>query len=265
MPDIRYRKFVLSTVLKLTVYMLMCIAVRLLCARFAPYPVDKIIPWAAAAVITWFFLTYIEQGKRSFFAKGYMVENILPGAVYGVAVFALSVVLECVMGKIRVNGLITDFDVREPVYEVMAYSLFAGVVIFGYVFHILKQDFGAIPAVIISSVLYLVYSVFFHSSWFGGLIKSGNLSNPDTLIPLINVLLIGIAACLLEMYLGDMRSAASFLCFVYFMERLTVYMLAGFYRSRALISSAFLYQSFIFTAVLIIFSVKLIISIKRKD
>ncbi len=271
----KYFKFFVVTVLKLTVFLLLCAVlfwltgIRGLIKGAAAY----IIPPAAAAVITWIFLSAVEGGKRSFFAKGYMVENIIQGAVGGILVYVLAFFLLFVTGNAAVNGVNTDFDTRDILFDAMLYGLFGGIAVFGYFFHIIKTDFGAIPAVIISSAIYAVFSAFAHGSDGMAIMRDGDFSNPEVIIYAVNMLLIGAASGLYILAKGDMRSACAFLSLLSITEGFGGNMLKASFKTSVYAGnglslsgiSVHIYSSIIFTGVMLICCINLIIALKKKD
>lgn len=199
--------FGVSTALKLLVYLIICLAAYAV-APLLGGQLQYFLPPAWAAIVTWVFLRFIEGGRRSFFAKGYMVENVIPGAVIGIISAALPMVILFLMGNVRVGGIASDFSLPEAVMQVIRSPLFAGIVIFGYIFHIIKQDFGNVPAVIISALLYCAFEMIISA---GSLISIQDIAKGWRTVVLI--LTVAAAAGLCIIYLGDMLSAAAFLCF----------------------------------------------------
>lgn len=267
MIDKKYVGFCLNTIIKLSAYILICIGILIISARLPQNSVSMLFPSAAAAIVTAFFLAVIEKGKRSFFAKGYMTANIVVGGFFGFLAMAASLGAEILLGSIRINAIVTDFDVKEPFYSVFGYSLFAGIVIFGYLFHIIHKDFGYITAIILGAVLYLVYAACFHSSTFSVFVLSAfDFADPSDYVPVVNMLLIGIIAGLFIIYLGDMRSAAAFLCLFRLTEGFADRMFSVEYNSIFYISlSSAMYSSIILTVVLLAMTAWLIYRINRTD
>lgn len=263
MADFKYGKFVIGTVIKLVMYLALCFAVRIICMRHAPMPWNYIIPPAAAAVITWVFLTYAEGGKRSFFAKGYMVENIVPGAAVGIAAFGVTAAIEWVMGNLKIIGFIPGFDPRFPLYEVFGFMLFAGIVIFGYFFHIIQHDFGIIPAVLLSAIVYCfegrhempLYTILLDISGYSSRVY----------VVIVNLLLTAIIAGMAIVYFGDMRSGTAFLCFLGFLENASYEFVKVEYCGKSIIGPDFLYPSLMFTIVMIVIIVWLFAEIRKQQ
>ncbi|MGN0638809.1 MAG: hypothetical protein ACI4J0_10595 [Huintestinicola sp.] len=205
MADRRYAKFFAGSVIKLVMFIVLCAAAAYASGRLLPSPFDRLAPAAAGIVISWFFLTVVEGGKRSFFAKGFLVENVVPGGTWGFGV-AFAGPLIGLAFKVRYFNWNADIDITGIFLTAVASGLLSAIVIYGYFFHVIRQDFGAIPAVIISSLLYGFLSAYEVSS---GLITY------DIIIPAAAYYtVIGIAAGILILQLGDMRSAAAFL-FIY--------------------------------------------------
>ncbi len=213
MPDFKYGGFVISSYVKLLVYLVFCVIVWLVSINFISEPARYFIMPAAAIVISWFFLTYIEQGKRSFFAKGYMVENVITGAVFGIMMFVIPMFIHFALGDVSITHINTSLDVRDVVYHVFANYFFVGIVVYGYLFHIIKSDFGIIPAVIISAVLFALWP----SNDMYTVILSEDIMTK--IIYTLNVLLTGVAAGTISIYMGDVRSSCGLLCLFGFCER----------------------------------------------
>ncbi len=205
MADKKYLKFFIGTVIKLTVFLVLCIGARFGFV-FAPSPVNKIAPFVFSVLVTCLFLFYIEGNKRSFLSKGYMVENIVTGGAWGIGTAVISPVLFLLLGDVAIVGFPSGFDPRESVYAVMASSLFLSVVIFGYFFHIIQYDFGAIPAVVLSSV---VFAVLMGMMRFGS--AEGIMAFDEYIASAVAYIPMGIVAGMLILNFGDMRSAAAFL------------------------------------------------------
>ena len=201
MADTKYGKFVLGSILKLAVFIVLC-AGAYIASRFLGSPADKLLPSVMAVIFTFIFLAAVEGGKRSFFSKGYVLENIVPGAVYAIVIYGLSFFVLFVLGETHITGITSGFDLVK-------FWLFAGIAVYGYFFHILQKDFGSITAVLLSALLFLIFAVSQTaglSSYFDG------ISSEEAIIA-IDFFLIGIIAGLLIVRCGDMRSAASFLFF----------------------------------------------------
>lgn len=209
MADTKYGKFVLGSVIKLAVFLVLCAGVYI-CSRFLGSPADKLLPTVMAVIFTFIFLAAVEGGKRSFFSKGYMLENIVPGAAYAAAIYVLSFFVLFVLGEVHITGITSGFDLTEIFLQTVKFWLFAGIAVYGYFFHILQKDFGSVTAVLISALLFTVFAVSSTaglSSYFDGITS-------EEVIIAVDFLLLGIIAGLLIVRCGDMRSAASFL-FIY--------------------------------------------------
>ena len=139
MADTKYGKFVLGSILKLAVFIVLC-AGAYIASRFI-------------------FLAAVEGGKRSFFSKGYVLENIVPGAVYAIVIYGLSFFVLFVLGETHITGITSGFDLTEIFLQIVKFWLFAGIAVYGYFFHILQKDFGSITAVLLSALLFLIFAV----------------------------------------------------------------------------------------------------------
>lgn len=205
MADRQYAKFFAGSVIKLVMFLAFCAAADYVSKLFLPSPFDVLATTVAAIVISWVFLTVIEGNKRSFFAKGFFAENVAPGGAWGFGV-AFAGTLIGLAFKVRWINWDADLDFTEIFLTAVSSGLFSAIVIFGYFFHIIRQDFGSIPAVIISALLYGALSAYEA--------KAG-LITYDIIIPAAAYYsVIGTAAGILIIHLGDMRSAAAFL-FIY--------------------------------------------------
>lgn len=205
MADRRYANFFAGSVIKLALFLALCGGAGYASKLLLPSPFDVLVTTAAAIVLSWFFLTIVEGNKRSFFAKGFIAENVVPGGFWGFAA-AFAGTLIGLAFKVRYINWNADIDISEIFLTAVATGLFSAIVIFGYFFHIIRQDFGAVPAVIITSLLYGFLSAYGVSS---GLITY-NIIIPAAAYYTV----IGAAAGILILQLGDMRSAAAFL-FIY--------------------------------------------------
>jgi len=209
MADTKYGKYVLGSVIKLLVFLALCVGVYL-AADFLDSPVRELLPSIMAVIFTYIFLTIVEGGKRSFFSKGYMLENIVPGAVYAVVIYALSFFVLFVLGETHITGITSDFDLTQIFLQAVKYWLFAGIGIYGYFFHITQKDFGSIAAVLLSALVFTLFAV----SQATGLSVYFNGITTAEIINTAGYFLLGIVSGLLIVHCGDMRSASSFL-FIY--------------------------------------------------
>lgn len=208
MADFKYAKFFLNTVIKLAVFLVLCCA-AFYTGGFMKSPTAETVPSVIAIVITWLFLAYAEQGKRSFFSKGYMTENLVVGGMFGIGVILAAAGAAFITGNVTVSDINTDFDITKTFLETVYVYLWAGIVFYGYFFHIVQKDFGSIPAVIISSLLFTLYNRFITSA----VLLDTSLTAEEG-VALLNIFLIGIAAGMMIVFQGDMRSACSFLFFL---------------------------------------------------
>lgn len=208
MADTKYGKFVLGSILKLAVFIMLC-AGAYIASRFLGSPADKLLPSVMAVIFTFIFLAAVEGGKRSFFSKGYVLENIVPGAVYAIVIYGLSFFVLFVLGETHITGITSGFDLTEIFLQIVKFWLFAGIAVYGYFFHILQKDFGSITAVLLSALLFMIFAV----SQTAGLSSYFDGISSEEVIIAIDFFLIGIIAGLLIVRCGDMRSAASFLFF----------------------------------------------------
>lgn len=193
-PDV---KTVFSDILKLAIYLLFSVGAMLFSFGGVPLWLAPFLPAAACIVITLVFLILVEQRSRSFFATGYMLENILLGGVAGIVSFALIAAAEYMQGSARFTGLPENIDPGKLIVSVFSGGLLAGIVIFGYFYHIISRDIGFEAAIILSALLY-------------GLGFAGGFgADPLTAA---NLVLLGAAAGCVQYYLGDVRSSAAFLC-----------------------------------------------------
>ena len=205
MADRQYAKFFAGSVIKLVMFLAFCAAAGYVSKLFLPSPFDVLVTAAAAIVISWFFLTVVEGNKRSFFAKGFLAENVLPGGSWGFGA-AFAGTLIGLAFKVRWINWNADVDISEMFLTAVATGLFSAIVIFGYFFHIIRYDFGSIPAVIISALLYGALSAYEA--------KTGLITYNIIIPAAAYYSVIGAAAGILILQLGDMRSAAAFL-FIY--------------------------------------------------
>lgn len=218
--DFKYVKFFVGTVIKLLMFLALCFGAMII-SRFAHHPLDKIIPSAAAACFTFIFLAAAEGGKRSFFCKGYILENIIPGALWGLGTAAVPALLGLGLGIFSLHAPSGAIDAGESFYAALSIGLFPGIAIFGYFFHIIQIDFGAVPAVIITSLLYGAYMMTLENG-FGWFPPTGFGA-----ISLVCFCAVGIAAGMLILNLGDMRSAAAYLFACELVSALTGELLSG--------------------------------------
>ena len=225
--DKKYVAFVGSSVVKLLIYLLLCAGVYFV-SGFADPPLDSLIPPIAAAFLCFVFLSVIEEGKRSFFSKGYCLENVVPGAAAGGAVYVIIVFAAFLKGDFSFTGLENGFDLTETFLRFAGTYLFAAIAIYGYFFHIVQKDFGSITAVILSSVLYALFFL----KLTGGLTILADGVTASEGVYAASFLLTGVIAGLLIVRRGDMRSASAFL----FLYGLCVLIVEGSDKTAALIT-----------------------------
>lgn len=214
--DKKYAAFVGSFVVKLLIYLLLC-AGAFWGAGFANPPFNSLIPPVAAAFLCFLFLTVIEEGKRSFFSKGYCLENVVPGAAAGAAVYIIMLFAAFLKGDFTFTGLENSFDLTQTFLCAAGTYLFAAIAVYGYFFHIVQKDFGSITAVILSAVLYALFFL----KLTGGLIALADGVSLSEGVYAASFLFTGVISGLLIVRQGDMRSAAAFL-FLYGLCVLTV-------------------------------------------
>ncbi|MCI7767744.1 MAG: hypothetical protein MSJ26_07195 [Oscillospiraceae bacterium] len=202
MADKEYGKFFFGTMIKLGLFLVFCGAGEYLSMRFLPAPYNKLVLPAAAAVITWFFLIVIERNSRSFFAKGYLLRNTMIGGLWGFGA-AVAGPLVGLAFKVRVFNWNADCDFSEIALNSAASGLFLAIVVYGYFYHILISDFGAVPAIIISSAVFGLLSA--------ADVISGMVTHEILLPAVAYYAVIGIAAGMLILGMGDMCAAAAFL------------------------------------------------------
>ncbi|MCM1577420.1 MAG: hypothetical protein NC078_01305 [Ruminococcus sp.] len=254
--------FAVNTFIKLAVYLLICMGIYLL-SGLIEGTARHFVPAAAAIGVTWLFLKFMEGGRRSFFAKGYMLENIIQGSVAGIIAAALPMVFEALVNKRLVfDGFVSGVDFRLPLYEVFRVSLFAGVVFFGYIFHILQHDAGNVLAVVISTALYTLFGLFSVSIDGGGLDVTFN--SGAGLVCILTLAASGIAAGLCIVNFGDMRSGTAFICLKNLTEIMAVTMMDLRYRGTAAVSGDFMYGSPACTVTLAVICVWLFVSAVKK-
>lgn len=202
MADRQYVKFVMGTVLKLAVFLGLCGGAYYASGRFLPYPFDRIVTFASAFVITAVFLLAVERDRRSFFAKGYLLENAVTGGLWGLGCAVFGPLIGLAFGT-RYFYLNPDPDINGILFDTLSSGTLYAVIIFGYFFHIIRYDIGAVPAVIISSIA------------FGLLCSYGvsrGLITHNILVPAAAYYaVIGAAAGMLILQLGDVRSAVMFI------------------------------------------------------
>ncbi|MGN0666040.1 MAG: hypothetical protein ACI4KF_05890 [Huintestinicola sp.] len=177
--------------------------------KMYPSELTELFPAAFACIVTFLFLCLAEGGKRSFFAKGFFVENTIPPLVTG---FLTAVIPIIMIVALRAGFADTSANGLEHIYLSAAHSaaipLFLTISIYGYIFHIISQDagyYGYAWAVVICTVLFTAAAVFLK------LFVSVSVSEMDTLyavLYIVNIALTGafMGMCILRM--GDIRSAA---------------------------------------------------------
>ncbi len=249
---------ILDIVIKLLLFLAFCAGAAYLCGRFVPEKYAFAAVPISAAVISWVFLTYIEEGKRSFFAKGYLLENVIIGFAAGAAVFCVACAVEWLTGDLVFRGFADNFDIGIPFNAVCSHELFAGIVIFGCFFHIIRMDMGTIPAVVLSSVLYGLFGAF---DRFGAFIVP---DNEESIISLSALLLTGAAAGLIQLRLGDVRSSCAFLAVQGFTDRSLGTFLLCYYKGRSLNDEGISLYSIPFCAVMLVFCVYLTVTLWKK-
>lgn len=201
--DKKYVSYFINTVIRICVFIIMCALGSFMSNRLVPSPYNKLVPAGIAIILSWFFLTVIEGDKRSFFAKGYVVENVVPGGVWGFGA-AIAGPFIAIILKHRYFNWDAVTDVTGNFFDAIASGLFLAIVVYGYIFHIICSDFGFIPAVIVSSVMFGVFA--------SASVSSGIMPFDAVLIPAaVYYGIIGAGAGMLIVGLGDMRSAAAYL------------------------------------------------------
>lgn len=211
MADKKYGSFFMGTMIKLSLFLVLCAAADHFSGRIVPKPFDKLVPALAAVFITWFFLTVIEKRSRSFFASGYLLQNVIIGGLWGLGAAVAGPLIDLAF-KVRRFNLFPDIDLNGIMLDSVATGLFFAIVIYGYFFHILLSDFGAIPAIAVSSLVYGLLSAFE--------VMAGYMAY-DVLMPaMAYYAILGVAAGMLEIAVGDMRSAAAFLFIYQLMSRI---------------------------------------------
>ena len=110
MADTKYGKFVLGSILKLAVFIVLC-AGAYIASRFLGSPADKLLPSVMAVIFTFIFLAAVEGGKRSFFSKvyGYFF-HILQKDFGSITAVLLSALLFMIFAVSQTAGLSSYFD-----------------------------------------------------------------------------------------------------------------------------------------------------------
>lgn len=261
MADTKYFGFVLRSIAKLLIYFVICLAALTLCLRFIPLPWGFLAVPVIVGAVTWFFLAYVEQGKRSFFATGYLLENVVPGGLTGLCAFAVPAAVLLIMGTLRVSGIAPEFDLTDAFYKAFCDQLFAGIVIFGYIFHIIKKDFGMITAMIICPLLY----VFFGRTDLSGFVLFTGPQTGLMYMALANVFLTGLCAGAVQLNRGDMRASCAMLLIMGFIENAFPVFFKAEYYDVNVSHADFLYTNIIFTAVLILIAAINIVGSLKND
>lgn len=211
MSGLKYIIHAVGTFIKLSLFLIVCFALRIICPMITEYYAGFFLPSAAVCFVSFLFLVVVEENKRSFFAAGYMLENILPGAASGFVVILIAMSAEWVFGHIKVTGLTDSFLPNDAIVNAFSMGFFPAVVFFGYFFHIIMCDFGCIPAGIISTLCYTAYECFVDHSQAGEIILAKHFTDPILLPMVLNFILTGAISSVLIVFLGDMRSAAAFI------------------------------------------------------
>ncbi len=254
--------FAVNTAIKLLVYLVICMAAYVLCGLIDG-TARHFAPPVAAAAVTWVFLRFMEGDRRSFFAQGYMLENIVPGAVIGIFAAALPMVIELITGRLSVDGLTGGADIRDPFYEVFRESLFAGIVFFGYIFHILQKDAGSVCALAVSSLLYTAFGLISLGSAEGVWLVI-NIKGDMDIIYILSLLLTGGGAGVCILNFGDMRSGTAFICLKKLVEVMAVMMMTVRLSGAIARNAEFMYTEVINAAVLGVFDVWMFVQAVKK-
>lgn len=241
--------FVLGSVAKMIIFLVLCLAVEIFIPNVADGVTAQLVPSVIAIIVSYVFLTMIEQNKRSFFSKGYMLENLIGGIATGFCVIALALVAEWVFGNLRVAGVDSSYNFASSVAVAVSQGLFPALLIFGYIFHIIMSDFGCITAGIFCSLGYTAYECFHAYKPAGQLILAGKYDDPVLVPVILNFVLVGAVCSVMVYYFGDVRSAAGFLTFMSFTRAAAIGLLNPLYKGDFMAYSA-LNSSFMLTVAL---------------
>ena len=259
MSAFKYIIFVIGTFIKLSLFLLVCFVLRYVCPMITEYYAGYYLPSAAVCFVTLLFLAIVEENKRSFFATGYAVENIIAGSASGFAVILVAMAAQWLLGNLKVDGFAVSIYPYDAIADAFLKGFFPAVVFFGYFFHIIMSDFGSIPASIISTLCYTAYECFVDHYYISDIILAKDFTDPLLIPMLLNFILTGAISSLLIIHIGDMRSATAFLTFLALTKSLVPVALTATLNGRALRYNS-LDSEFILTMVLGVFFVLLLFS-----
>ncbi len=240
---------------KIAVFIFLCLFVKILSHNVLPKGIDNAVTAGFSIVFTVLFLIGVEDKKRDFLAPMNGVDGMTFTGVIGIVTVVLPVAVEIIIGKMELDYKPDNFDWVQ-VLLCGCEGIFVAMLAYGYIFHIVKEDFGKVDAAVVCTLIELIYTDIFiydflpdfgdlrFDSFDGFLTVDPSSIENRSMIMILNLVLFSAVAFLLTYRYGDVRPIAVFMFMHYAFISLLPMVLTAKLGSRPMVSGMELYTGF---------------------
>ncbi|MBQ5310999.1 MAG: hypothetical protein ILP19_03030 [Oscillospiraceae bacterium] len=210
------RQFTFFTALKLLLFTAAAVGVKYACSVYLTAPLDRLMPSVIMALVTLGMIYFIEHNKPSFICEGNMGESLVVGFTSAVLVYVVPVYILWATDSIKYYSATDDGDIVSCLSYAVDEGLFPGIVIFGYIFHMLWCYVNDRTAVVMCSIMYFAYVIIYRYNVIQSLLNNELVSSNS--ITLVNIAILAVSVSVMVLAFGDVLSAAPYLFWLCFFE-----------------------------------------------
>ncbi|MBQ5330930.1 MAG: hypothetical protein J6F31_06730 [Oscillospiraceae bacterium] len=218
---------------------MLCLFIKIFSHNVLPEGIQSAVCAGFAILFTVLFLIGIERGEREFLAPTYGYAGMTSGILIAMVTAALPVGIDWLRGTLVMKYTPENFNILTCLL-CGCEGIFAAMMIFGYVFHIIKEDFAWFDAAVVCIILNILYTDIFIYDFipdfmglefdsFGGHMTVDPVTLSDSqVICIINVVLMSVLAFMMTYRYGDVRPSAAFM----FVFNVLLYMLGHLWETK---------------------------------
>ena len=262
----------ISTFFKSLFFLVACLLIRGISYKLLPEQIQAAVPAGLAILLTYVFLKSVEREDREFFSPTYGNEGMACGLLLAIVTVGAPVGILWLMGQIDMKFTPENIDWLKLVL-CGCEGIFCAMLIYGYTFHIVREDIGWVAAGILSIGLNILYMDVFVYDFIPDpeFLKFDTFAGLMTIDPaviewhqwvaVINVVILCVLAFIMSYRYGDVRPAATFM----FSSNVAFYLISHMFTTQldrvSLGTGMEMLSSLVLTGVMVLEIVVMIITI----
>ncbi|MBP0954656.1 MAG: hypothetical protein J6M90_03310 [Oscillospiraceae bacterium] len=222
----------LFSVMKIVIFLGANLLVLVIARSLAGVEYAHIVASLVSMVLNYLFVMVIEKNRFSFFAAGEGITNLGQGILCAILTYVPVCILEYGLGNLTGDFKPNTVNLAAAAVSGVGYGLFPALLIYGYVFQMIRNDLGLYVAYPVCPLLYVAYTGVFGKDFIRDMLQRLDFTSSEFFMSFFSVLLIGFIGVMLITAYGDMRSTAVYFVVVGILERVASTIFTLTYRDR---------------------------------